>query len=173
MLPVGSIIASILNEADFKRLMQAEAPRQIWELAKGQAVPQGELRNRIQNSADYSVLNPNNVATLPDFRGMFLRGLQSGRPNDGKGDDESTTGPAPRKVGSFQEDSLKKHTHVIGNTYPNYPNAPDQMADNLTHTQRVSTEYPSSPRGIRTGENDGGVETRPRNVAVNYYVRVA
>lgn len=93
--------------------------------------------------------NGTTTFNLPDLRGMFLRGWSDGREID-----------VGRVFGSTQADSIRAHTHEfdaaqwIGG-YTEDGAAPDQ---------RVVV-------GKRNTESFGGTETRPYNVAVNFYIK--
>lgn len=110
-----------------------------------------EIRGQTLNKSDYPVLFKNygisaNQYTLPDTRGEFVRGLDNGRGVD--------TG---RILGSFQEDMLRSHSH----TY---------FKDNVGGGS-------SSAGGSGSGSDDntsntGGTETRPRNIAMIYIIKV-
>lgn len=90
--------------------------------------------------------------TLPDLRGVFLRGLDDGRGFD--------TG---RVLGSYQADELKSHNHsyldVSTNNEGHIAGGPSVSARNSTDVTRITN-------------STGGIETRPKNVAVNYIIRV-
>jgi microcystin-dependent protein len=86
---------------------------------------------------------------LPDFRGEFLRGLDNGRGID-----------IGRQFGSFQADEFRSHTHgyskidIIGN------------GERDNNTQAGETYIPTQTDAA------GGVETRPRNIALNFIIKV-
>jgi hypothetical protein len=150
-LPVGSIIPSLLNVSEFAK--EAGDPSTFdlsaskWTLADGKSVP----------GTHYAELTGN--APLPDLRGVFLRGKNNGR-TDGRGNSQELN------LGDFQDDQFQDHVHeynrggvtqggselyaMPGNTNGGVPRAP--------------TNY------IIQGKH--GDETRPRNVTVNYYVRI-
>lgn len=92
----------------------------------------------------------NNVNTfnLPDFRGEFRRGW-----DDGRGVDKN------RVFGSAQADEFRSHNHRLYGCDP---------VDNQQLT--APALYPDGPERVTeaTGviEKTGGVETRPRNIAV-------
>jgi microcystin-dependent protein len=87
---------------------------------------------------------------LPDFRGVFLRGWDNSRGFD-----------ASRAFGSYQSDLLASHTHSNAYVPAEYPNnsmlGPDTFYSNFSK--------------VGTTSATGGVETRPKNVAINYYVK--
>lgn len=89
---------------------------------------------------------------LPDLRGQFLRGFNNGR-NDGMGDADGDA----HALGAFQADQFASHTHTMGGV----------VQVPLLPGGGVLTPGGQVPTG-----SVGGNETRPRNVAVNFYCRV-
>ncbi|MCJ8500295.1 hypothetical protein [Desulfatitalea alkaliphila] len=93
---------------------------------------------------------------LPDLRGVFIRGLNVNR-NDGKQDPDGQN----RNVGDFQADDFLNHNHAIstagiwGRSFKGEDGSP-----NTAHERIGATE------------NKGGKETRPRNVALYYYIKI-
>jgi len=88
---------------------------------------------------------PNGRSLLPDLRGEFVRGLDSGRGID-----------VGRVIGSWQADAFKRHYHLA-------PTGSNGMGD-IEVSNSVSSYYDYSPN-IPTSEV-GGDETRPRNIAL-------
>lgn len=102
---------------------------------------------------------------LPDGAGMFLR-----MPNhaDGSGADE-----IPRHLGSVQEESFKKHEHDYTDIFwsesnggvplprPHRGNTGPEDYDNRGHEMG------------RRSKSTGTQETRPDNIAINFFVRIA
>jgi hypothetical protein len=121
----------------------------IWALADGR-------------TATTEYFQATGKANVPDLRGQFLRGLNAGR-SDGSEDPEGSG----RAAGGFQADTMKTHNHNNGGfvyllTYTNGYNAAQ-----LT----TVTNYPDV---LQKGaiKAFGGEETRPRNTAVYWYVKV-
>ena len=90
----------------------------------------------------------------PDLRGQFLRGLDT----TGKTDPEG----ARRTIGSPQVDILKKHTHKYTlatreTAGKSGAGSPDVMAIHKNTTTEAN--------------DDGGEETRPKNIAVNFIIK--
>ncbi len=106
-----------------------------------------------------------NSFSLPDLRGMFLRGVTGTRsdawqdPLDGR---VSRLGGVNLDVGSYQGDEFKGHDHAV----PAWPSSfgPGERNAMFYRTDlNNGSSYNVSSRG--------GTETRPRNVAVNYIVK--
>ena len=111
---------------------------------------------------------------LPDYRGMFLRGVDNGAGNDPDGED--------RSVGSVQDHAVGTHGHEIDD--PGHDHSPPDRAGadfNFRGLQFYGSGagFGSSPTsqevtGITvttpTGANVSS-ETRPVNSAVNYIIK--
>lgn len=95
---------------------------------------------------------------VPDYRGMFLRGLNNNR-NDGREDPNGKN----RKIGSFQGDQFRAHDH----TFERFEH-PTIVGSGLIKTGITSSSV--DRKHPLTGET-GGDETRPRNIAVNWIIK--
>lgn len=89
---------------------------------------------------------------LPESRGEFLRGWDHGRGVD-----------AGRVIGSYQLDQFKSHTH-------DYDNMQGGGAPNSVSDMVAAMGDSSAQTGHVTGAS-GGVETRPRNLAVMWCLK--
>jgi len=98
------------------------------------------------------------------LRGMFLRGLNAGR-SDGKQDPEGSS----RSIGNYQADQVRSHNHNNG-SYDRL------MIANGIHTTNGAVDNTGPPEvnlfTSATINSFGGTETRPRNIAVHYYIRI-
>lgn len=102
----------------------------------------------------YTALGNSN--TLPDLRGYFLRGLDT----TGKVDPDG----AKRTILSPQGDTFGQHNHMTFQA-PWYDSEPyDNGSD-----YRSSAGY-TNYRHQEPSANEGGSETRPKNIAVNYLI---
>ena len=145
-VPVGTIVASMLTPAEFAS--QSGDPKEFdpsvsrWSLADGRDVTRAKFRAAALSDR------------VPDLRGMFLRGMNVGR-RDGKEDPDDK-----REVGHLQDDELKSHAHPLGFGRHGLQNGKGD----------VDLEINGSPQESTLAV--GGKETRPRNVAVYYYVKI-
>ncbi|OQP38615.1 hypothetical protein A4H97_17985 [Niastella yeongjuensis] len=140
---IGEIKYSILEPGIFTRLYPG------WELLAGQEI-----------GVD-SELGKLGFNKLPDARGVFLRGMNEGR-------DLQTGDPdGNRSIGSLQVDDFKAHNHQVRLKFHadlNFDSSdfpPAAKSDGLTQVVvgDVTTER-------------GGLETRPRNIAVYIYIKM-
>ena len=94
---------------------------------------------------------------VPDLRGMFIRGLNVER-KDGKQDPEGQD----RLVGDYQADAFQKHSHAIktagiwGRSFKGEDGSPKTAYEKVENT-----------------DERGGTETRARNVALYYYIKIS
>jgi hypothetical protein len=141
-LPVGSVTASFLPPEDFYRLANREGAPVTWQLADGS--PSGEtLYKKLTGQTN-----------LPDLRGKFLRGLNVGLLGDAADPDLN------RKPGDYQPDAFEKHSHTYG-THSEYANG----------SQNAFGAQPG-PAPFKTSEAGTATETRPKNIAVYYYIKI-
>ncbi len=153
-IPVGTIISSILTPAQFAT--QAEDPSTFdatvskWALADNRDVTGSSFASVTGSS------------TVVDLRGMFLRGVNSGR-SDGNQDPGGA-----RTAGSLQQDELESHNHSNGAFQYLLQ---DSCSDTIAAAKDNTCGEPNlvSREAIQAS---GGAETRPRNVAVYYYIRI-
>lgn len=161
-LPVGTILMSILDVKHFPCTVSGS-----WILASGKTLRTGQKLERLfrSNLDVYAAMVdvPGNRMHAPNLQGVFPRGMDYSN-------DKERGNPEPTKLGEYQADSIKAHTHKVSKTYPNKPNAPDQDADRRTLASKGwDNHYPDA---VTEPQADGNVETRPRSVSVNYYIRV-
>jgi hypothetical protein len=142
---------TIVNRADYPRLWQM-----INKYAK--VVTESEwLNGNSLNSGYFSSGNGVSTFRIPDLRGLFIRGLDSGRGIDL--DRNSST----FKDGSFQTDAIKKHKHQLDDIHP-YGGFAD-----------VGGGFDGGGNNFKWRKNEtfelGSYETRPQNIALTPYIR--
>lgn len=178
-IPVGTIISSFLNWTEFQNVTQNNANNPAglfwtsryskWAPADGRQVPLSKFTT--------AASQPN----VPDLRGQFIRGLNSFDPdNQPSAVDPAKADPDNRTRGSFQPDAFGKHDHDLtdpGHFHTFSTRAAQQgnqgnppiASDNGGQVSGANT----SPKvtGISMAKA-GEAETRPKNIAVYYYIRI-
>lgn len=150
-LPVGTVVASILPPREFATLAgdsgSFDPIKSIWMPADGRPV---------QGSAYTKVLGRGRV---PDLRSIFLRGLNVFDESEPLRDKTQQDPDPARKPGDYQPDAFARHSHRYGDT-TNFGSGSEKA-------------YDARPRnlGYKT-EETGGDETRPKNSAVFYYIKI-
>ena len=146
-----------------------------WELCDGRMLDKNNPRFRQLFEAIGTVhggdANPN--FQLPDYRGLFLRGTDrnAGRDRDSanrRSPGQNNTGNGGALVGSVQDDAFAQHSHTI----PGFHLEADGgsgfdgagMDTNSNRNHPMTHDYGTS--GV------GGTETRPKNVYVNYIIKL-
>jgi hypothetical protein len=148
---LGDVRYSVLDETHFRAIHGSG-----WVLMDGRSI-NGTVLCEAQG-----------LCVLPDSRGVFIRGMnlsRSGSTGDPDGD---------RPLGVYQRDTLASHRHrVAGSDWS------DQNTDGLSSKDANVIagrwNFPEFRYFDNKGliENTGGNETRPRNIALYTYIRVA
>jgi hypothetical protein len=171
IIPLGQVESSMLDEAVFFNEKSStpwlsngtptnpapggDATAPIWILADGRDVT---------GSAYASTIGAN----VPDLRGIFIRCKSYGSGNDDHGD---------LAIGTLEGDQLRDHTHPAAfvSQSPNAAFLSPLKAQDGTH----STQSPLgnvwslfTPLNIAFYGDEGGPENRPRNVTVNFYIKI-
>ena len=165
-LPIGTIIASMLEPSSFAKTVGDPDPSDFdpkiskWVLANGRKVP---------TDSKYYMFTPE--SRIPDLRGMFLRGINCGR-NDGREDPNDR-----REPGSYQKDALQEHGHETTATGYQY-DVPDEASHykwgnaDLGYTGTgLADIVPADVTSVKDPDKDDE-ETRPKNVAVYFYIKI-
>jgi hypothetical protein len=150
-LPLGTIIQSLLNYEQMKSISG-----DAWVPADGRFVP---------GTSEYAKLTGR--TQVPDLRGRFVRGLNTFDPATGEvpnGD------PDKRDLGSLQDDSLKGHDHAIGKASTDVTNS--QMTSGSHRFPSYYTDGFAAAPALRTDPSANATETRPKNVALFFYVKI-
>jgi hypothetical protein len=151
--PVGTIVASIMPWEAFSnasgRSAAFDESSSLWSPCDGRSI----AGSRAQE--EYG------LREAPDLRGVFLRGLNVQAPGVAPPLDDSRADPDfGRAAGSFQADDFRSHTHDLGYGRWGLKNG----------EQNLNLEASIHP--TVTTAAAGGKETRPKNVAVYYYIRI-
>jgi len=187
-IPVGTVLASMIPPEEFARILPGSESFNptvsIWSLADGREV-KGSAYSR-ESGRD----------RVPDLRGTFLRGLNVGR-QDGWQDPAGLN----RRPGSMQEDSYGTHIHEVSvaehtHAFPGVTETdlsdtllkPMNLDDylyrprsslNLPDTLGVLSGFSAGYTGDSTPsaseievQERGGLETRPKNVAAYFYIKI-
>lgn len=158
-LPIGTIIASYLNFEQFNAatINNEKSATGVWSSSKSKWAP---CDGRPIPMSKFQTVT--SQLQVPDLRGMFLRGLNTFdpfQPVPAIASDKAD--PENRVVGSFQVDNIKAHNHTIPN--PTVHAGSDQGPD--------GGGYNAWGRNAPTS-NVGGAETRPKNIAIFYYIKI-
>ncbi len=143
ILPVGSYMFSALTESQFQ-----DYTGDGWVLADGRSC----------TGSEYAIKT--GFTTVPDARGLFLRGKNNGR--------STSTGNAAGNLtlGDYQADDFKTHTHPRSNI----------LGTNGTHDADGGSDKYNGDPGLGTigaaGDTVNGGETKPRNLTTNIFFRI-
>ncbi|MCW3109930.1 MAG: hypothetical protein JWQ09_4436 [Segetibacter sp.] len=149
---IGDVKYSILSPDKFNQVNGRG-----WVLMNGSST--AEVADLFRNSELHNALQ---VPSLPDARGVFLRGMNKGREAE-NGDPDGE-----RNVGDVQRDTFKSHTHVI---YYFQGVHWDFSGQKFAGAVKPMMDGQGVAPGEPTGEK-GGNETRPRNIALFVYIKI-
>jgi hypothetical protein len=96
---------------------------------------------------------------------MFLRGLNVMDPKSTTQVDPNKADEFSRNVGDYEADEVGPHSHGLNAHYSNYPGGDDN------HGSHVGMDGSDTHHAEPTDSN-GTRETRPKNIAVYYYIKV-
>lgn len=162
-VPIGAIVISTLT---YDQFLTANGIERTTDLAKILWLP-CDGRPLRQNLNETNYLG-NFLASIPDLRGVFIRGANAfGDESLSEVDevDENMKNPDNKNVGEFQDEQFKSHFHtterpVFGHRNDKFPLVEDMDGGNWGGYMVVNTD------------SKGGNETRPKNLTVNYYIKV-
>ena len=140
--PIGSVTA----------FMGTSVPEN-WKEANGESLSRTTYPELYAQIGDRYGSDDSLSFNLPDLRGEFIRGWDNGRGVD--------TG---RQLGSYQIDEFKSHTH-------NFTKRSGACVSSINE-QREARGGCASWNYAMTTNSSGGSESRPRNIAVMYIIRV-
>ena len=161
-LPVGTIVASMLTPTEMDRVtddVNRIPTERKWALANGDS---------ISEAWEYHAVTE--LQTLPNLSGMFMRGIDPSGQEDPDGS---------REPGSTQKESYAPHEHhlfaVDKGVHPSrqvhareFPVVERSSKDNWNYSILGTAKSPT----LGLTSTEGKDETRPKNVAVYFYIKV-
>ncbi|MDR6461599.1 hypothetical protein [Chryseobacterium sediminis] len=99
------------------------------------------------------------ITEIPDVRGLFIRSLNLTR-SDNKADCFFLEKKKQRLVGEYQSDTIKSHNHKYKAAKGNDVSAKGSWS-----------QFAWDPKEY-VSENYGGLETRPKNIALYTYIKI-
>lgn len=158
ILPVGSVIYSMLDEATFQSQNTSPTPVR-WIIADGRDVTGSVYQNLT------------GLTTVPDLRGIFVRGKSGSRADGNQNPDGDLA------LGTFTSDKLDSHNHAVSD--PGHAHSFDAAgifndggySDGNNRGAHLTFTTASSTTGI-TISNTGGNETAPKSVTLNPFIRI-
>ncbi|CAD0225452.1 hypothetical protein KYG33_00475 [Chryseobacterium sp. D764] len=180
--PVGTVLCSYLNWVEFQEVTQNNLsnPDKNWNSKYSKWAP---CDGRIIDSTCGLARAGQNLTNVPDLRGVFLRGnnvFDSNEAGNGiPGVSSQQKDPSDNRLrGSIQQDEFKEHNHqIVQQSFGGVVATPLAVSGNtsgadgdLDGSQTVSGyDKAAVPLVIAI---TGGKETRPKNMAINYYIRI-
>lgn len=153
---LGDVVYSVLPPELF-----AKTHAGTWVLMDGTPLDPGAGLSRfLVEQGRMDLLLSDGTVKVPDARGVFLRGMNAGR-DTLRGDPDGD-----RRLGAFQVDTFKAHRHAYTyNSHNQDHQRKGREAENAANRQEVSTPSQTAV--------SGGNETRPRNIALYVYLKIA
>jgi hypothetical protein len=166
-VPLGTIISSMLEPEAYAGEVgdpaEFDRARSRWAPADARSIEGSDLARKAERHGWPVPRNSRGEPIAIDLRGVFLRGLN--RFDDEMGDRHESEGDpngAGRAMGIWQPDGIKAHGHPV-------------RASRGSGAGGISSRKsgPAGTAGIEVEAGPfGGAETRPRNVAVYFYLRI-
>lgn len=182
---VGEVRTSILEPTPFQEINGSE-----WVLMDGRLLSmQTALSPHLSEKTEYGL-------TIPDARGRFLRMANNDACADLR-DDDAAYGQCianhdpdgDRRLGTYQPDAFPAHQHVYNDVYYSESRAHVRAVHDIPSDATIVDIHNDGPRndlgtsswsdddndGIgwdRRTEDAGSKESVPKNVAVNFYVKI-
>lgn len=159
--PIGTVICSYLNWEEFQKITENNkyttnglwnSEFSFWAPCDGREIDKSDLHKVTDKS-------------VPDLRGVFLRGLNSFDRYENDNGIPSVSDlqkdPEPNRIrASFQKDDVEAHTHAFqGRNSGAYRSGELGQSANLGDSNERTSSH-------------GGSETRPKNVALYYYIKI-
>jgi hypothetical protein len=162
---LGDVRSSLLTEPQFQAINGTN-----WVLMDGSSVA----------GSDFATLT--GITTLPDARGEFLRGLDNGRGVDpartmASAQGEATAAPTIPFTGSISGSTNNTGSHAHSGAWsPGGPATPYGTGASTPPWNNTGTssagDHAHTVSGSASITGGGDSETRPRNIAVNYFIKI-
>lgn len=159
LVPIGTVVAWSGNPAFLP---------DNWKVCDGTAYPKDRYRDLYRVVANYWTNDEGlqkDLFNIPNLQGMFLRGVNGTRDDEYADPDVNSRkdflGKNSQTVGSYQQDEFKQHVHKV------------YQSGNFGTGQNANSEHHmSGDWNTRHQKSEGGNETRPKNVAVYWIIKV-
>lgn len=156
ILPVGSIIDSVLNQSTFQSQNGSATIR--WIIADGRDV----------TGSEYQLLTGS--TTVPDLRGIFRRGKNNGRADGNQNPDGDLA------VGTFSGFAIQSHNHGFVDPGHSHTSLAVNSTGGPPLQNGVGFAVPAANTGVSQThisiQAAGGNQTAPANVTVNTFIRI-
>gem|GEM_PF-6159964 len=136
-----------------------------WVLVDGQTVTSSSNYPELCKVLNNGTACGGITKTVPDFRGYFLRGLDSNLILDKNNAQGSMAVGTARTLLSTQLSDNISHKHFLSHEYGSYSNL-----NNFGQYTQMNLNGFGNPR-LDAIANSGGMESRPVNIAVNYIMK--
>lgn len=161
LLPIGSIVAF---SGDSSMIASGK-----WKLCDGQEISRdkySELFDVFGNT--WGVGDGETTFNIPDLRGVFLRGVDYGRGIDPDvGERKSNKRNQKNNVGSFQQDAIINHYHTFEPVVSSAHGAANKNGHGYHNGNYSNSVSKTKEVNVKTSS-----ETRPRNVYVNWLIKI-
>jgi microcystin-dependent protein len=179
-VPVGAVIpyAGPLDEdPDQKPALRQILTAQGWLVCDGSLVPISQFPALAALLGNAYGNQENGQFRLPDYRGVFLRGVNGGRqpPNDPDAGNRTGSGPGGKgnignQVGSLQTCQFQEHEHQYTPSTEPGSFQPGEEPGVTTVLQSTTTSVVCGT-GQASSATCFGAETRPLNVYVYFLIK--
>ena len=146
-----------------------EVPNDRWIHVRGQSLDKTSYPELFQQLGYmYGGSPETGKFNLPDYRGMFLRGTDTGRGSDPDANSRASRGDGEKGdvVGTTQADAFESHRHPHVDSYA----ADTSRADRNRSGSSIHAHDVSRAANRVTGVS-GSNETRPKNINVNFIIK--
>jgi microcystin-dependent protein len=147
----SAIANSLIPSGAIMAFAMSSAPAG-WLAANGESISTGGANAALFAAIGYTYGGSGSSFNLPDLRGYFVRGWGVAGQNGANSD-----GTASGTFGAKQEDAFKAHTHTV---------------DNIVLVSGVGAGQGGVGRSSANSGSTGGTETRPKNIAMLYCIKI-